>query len=182
MSIQKNKKSISNSLGNTKITNTMLLIKITTHASLDVTWKSIFESFSTTKDIKVESFTTPETDDSFEEDFETFTFKSFEAISEFLIKAPSMLIEELATSTGDDAYFDYTWSFLAQYKEILEAIITLIKGTNPENDYLIGIKIPRAIKLNVEIFNEVLLKHQDSNGGPKTEDQYYAGEIEPINL
>lgn len=169
----------------------MLSIKITTHASLDVTWGSIFEQFLTAKDIKIERFTTPETEESFEENFETFTFESFDAISEFLTKAPSLLIESLATSTGDDSYFDYTWSFLAQYREIfmgitshvLELDINKYPWENRSHErYLIEIQIPRTIQLNIELFNEVILEHQGSNGDINNKDLYYAGDIEPINI
>ena len=169
----------------------MRSLKITTHAALDITWGQLFKNFLTAKHIEIKSFTTPETEESFEENFETFTFKSLDAISEFLTKAPSLLIESLATSTGDDSYFDYTWSFLAQYKEILLEVINHINGIDLKKysikdqiheGYLLRIQIPRTIKLNIELFNEVILNHQDSNGDIHNKGLYYAGNIEPINI
>lgn len=169
-----------------------LIYSICTVAALDITWADVLEGFTNNPKIYRDY---SEIDDY---NLETIEFNSLDSICEFLTKAPSILADTLATSTGDDSYYDYTWSFLAQYREILEGLIPLSETLNPNdfkddthNWYLVSIQIPRLITLNKEIFNRVILEHQD-NDGYNTHQQisgkdydaeinlWYAAEIEPL--
>ena len=160
---------------------------IITFAAMDITWGQVLENL---KNPPVTQYLgDPEICDDIQE---SFTFKSLESVAEFLTEAPKHLLDSLATSTGDDSFFDYTGSFLEQYQQLINGLISLTETFNPEqyrgnqdinSYYLTKIQIPRLLRLNIELFNSVILPHQSTeDSDEEAHNLWYSWDLSPIEM
>ena len=152
-------------------------IIIKTAAALDITLGQLLNRLLPTIQAEIILESKTELDDYEDEiEIETFTFETPRAIEFFLLEALQFIAHSLATSTGDDAYFDYTPSLLEQYSQLLRGLKNAINLLDPAeykdkdltNWYSAKIAAPRMLTISIEFYNTMLIHQAPAEipGGP----------------